>query len=787
MTAESMGALRMRNGSGPGTAGGFAIHCHGLVRLSCTGIDCTPVSKKGRALLAVLAAEQRPLGRTRIIDLLWSDRQEEQARASLRTLLADLKEQFGERFEELLSVGRESVALGASVRTDLVDASLARSAGELFEGLDHIDPELDDWLRVERSRREKQAETQPAVTGQASDVKDGQALKRWALAAVLLVTIAASALLYFRPWANPEQPVVAVLKFKDLTGRNALLADGIAEELRIHLAQHPTLNIIGRESSESMGMQHGNAVEAARQKLHATHVIEGTVLDRGGISAVSARLVSTRDNEVVWTDIVRPQGTSLRKSASQIAALIASNINESVGQGSGAAFEADAAAYSNLFKARQLNGKWEAQAAVQAKAILSPILERYPRFAPALALMAEATMRSSDHPSFAGPVPVAVARAQAVDFAGRAIKAAPEYGLAYSAMGIAHFGTGRDVEYQRRAVQLSPGSFEIHRRLARALESTGDLEGSLQHSRQAFALEPLNMRMAIAVERALAMTGRQNEIPPLIADFSRRSDNRADVLRLTQIASLDTGDLSGAYMAGLEASRLDPDDWIAANNCISVDVNLGRRKAALDLAERVKLPESGWLRLLIGRDIDAIERRMNEAGKEFWSLGSAREDASELLVANRRGAALVALYDRTRRETNGQEPNINLVPGALMTALQQSGRVRDADRILREAQVSWRELARDFSPGGRALYEAYLAAYAGNSARAIRQLEVAYAERWTNLMTITVPIEESTAFRPFRGQPRFEALLRGYYANIRRERSELEAELKRLDRNSGTS
>ena len=139
----------------PGTgeligAGAFALHCRGDVRLYFGDADCTPKSKKSRALLAILAAEQRPLSRLKIIDLLWSDRQEEQARASLRTLLADLKEQFKSHFDDLLVVDRERVALSPGVRTDLNDPSIVRPAGELFEGLDHIDPELDEWLRVER-------------------------------------------------------------------------------------------------------------------------------------------------------------------------------------------------------------------------------------------------------------------------------------------------------------------------------------------------------------------------------------------------------------------------------------------------------------------------------------------------------------------------------------------------------------------------------------------------------------------------------------------------------------
>jgi hypothetical protein len=139
-----------RNDSAGATC--FVLQCWGDVRLYRGGVDCTPKSRKARALLAVLAAEERPLTRTKVIDMLWSDRPEEQARASLRTLLADLRGQFGRTFGDLLIVDRERLALGNSVVSDIGESPAGPHCGELFENLDHLDPELDEWLRLERGR-----------------------------------------------------------------------------------------------------------------------------------------------------------------------------------------------------------------------------------------------------------------------------------------------------------------------------------------------------------------------------------------------------------------------------------------------------------------------------------------------------------------------------------------------------------------------------------------------------------------------------------------------------------
>ena len=760
----------------PATA--FTLHCRGEVRLFASNIDCTPRSKKGRALLAVLAAEGRPLTRVKIIDLLWSDRQEEQARASLRTLLADLKEQFQGRFDQLLAVDRERVALSPGVETDLSGKTRDQGAGELFEGLDHVDPELDEWLRAERGKREGSAPPTAESIVQSSE-------RRWPgthylLAALLLVATLAGTLLYLRPWATPSPPVVAVLKFKDLTGKNALLADGLAEELRIHLAHHPTIQVIGRESSESGSLQGENLVDAARLKLHATHVVEGTVLEHDGVAVVSARLVSTKDGHALWTELLRPQGASLLRGARQIAAQVASNINLTLGQGAGSAFEADPTAYSQLFQARQLNGQWDAKSANEARNILSGILARYPRFVPALALMAESTMRASDHPSFGGTIPLARARAEALAFADRAIAGSPNYGPAYLAKGLALKDTGKELPYLQRAAQLSPGTVEIHRQLARALEASGSLDEALQHHLQAVALEPLSMRMAAGLEQALGAAGRRSEIPSLVAEFAARSDNKHDILRLIQIASFDTGDLSRGYVAGTQALRIDQDDWIAANNLMTIDVWLGRRDLALARARRAGMDDSGWTALLIARDIGAVERKMNSMGREFWFTSWAREDASELLVANGRSAALVAAYDQTRRESGGKEPQARFIPGALVSALQDVRGRAEAARVMNGIRADWLELARSYPPGRKALYLAYIAGYDGDREKALELLQSALRDHWTNLDLALVPIDEVSAFRDLHGDPRFQALVRTYKEHLEREKRELETELKQF-------
>ncbi len=137
----------------------------GTVRLgNDAGDDLTPRPRKTRALLALLALAKGPVPRSRLIDLLWGDRGEDQGKASLRQALYELRGLTGSGY---LTADRESIGLGPKkLSTDLNgirrriaegDASaLAQSleaiSPPLLGGLDDLTPELDDWLRDERAR-----------------------------------------------------------------------------------------------------------------------------------------------------------------------------------------------------------------------------------------------------------------------------------------------------------------------------------------------------------------------------------------------------------------------------------------------------------------------------------------------------------------------------------------------------------------------------------------------------------------------------------------------------------
>jgi TolB-like protein/DNA-binding SARP family transcriptional activator/Tfp pilus assembly protein PilF len=125
------------------------------------GDDLTPKARKTRALLAVVALSKGPVPRSRLIDLLWGDRGEDQAKASLRQALYELRDLSN---AGLLTVNRELVDVGPKrLWTDVGEIDAASDPAQIADrlqdvqwpaigDLDDITPELDEWVRSERVR-----------------------------------------------------------------------------------------------------------------------------------------------------------------------------------------------------------------------------------------------------------------------------------------------------------------------------------------------------------------------------------------------------------------------------------------------------------------------------------------------------------------------------------------------------------------------------------------------------------------------------------------------------------
>jgi len=237
----------------------------GFLLTGSDGMEIPLTSAKAKALLAYLA--QSPgmrRSREEIVALLWSDRGEAQARASLRQVLSGMRKELGAQGAAILRVDTDSVALErGSVAVDDADGS------EFLAGLNVHDPAFDDWLRDTRLRTEH--DFGPPRHAKTSSEHD--------------------------------RPTVAVLPFNNLSGdrEQQYFAEGITEDIITELARFQSLWVIGRSSSFAFA-EMDPAEKDAGEHLGADFLVEGSVRMAGGRVRVTAQLIDAASGTRIWAD-----------------------------------------------------------------------------------------------------------------------------------------------------------------------------------------------------------------------------------------------------------------------------------------------------------------------------------------------------------------------------------------------------------------------------------------------------------------------------------------------------
>ena len=148
----------------PGAATALRLRLIGQMEArTLKGENVLPNGRKTRALLAILGLSRpRPVLRSRLAEMLWSRRPEEQARASLRQEIHRLAESLGPIGSQALAVNRDNLALRpGSVWIDVEEvlhaspeqpAALDLLDGTLLDELRGLTPAFDTWLVAERER-----------------------------------------------------------------------------------------------------------------------------------------------------------------------------------------------------------------------------------------------------------------------------------------------------------------------------------------------------------------------------------------------------------------------------------------------------------------------------------------------------------------------------------------------------------------------------------------------------------------------------------------------------------
>lgn len=718
------------------------MHCWGELRLAePAGVDVRPRGRKARALLAYLAMHPgMRIGRERLLGLLWGERAEEQARASLRQAIQELKPLANGR--GIIAIDRECLTLQeGSLVTDLdlhrwafereswpeLLAGLPEPHERLFADLDGLDSGFDDWLVIERARQNE------FLLGLLAEAR-AKALRAGdrRLARTLEARLR-------------ERDPEGVLDLDDLD--SATLAPA---PVPVAMAVQPLVQ------SEVQTVGH------RRPWLVAAAV---TLLLVGGVSSWA---LAPRDSSTPVAS--NPLATSSEVSSLYLAA---------------------------RERVRQRNP----QAIEESRGLLERALALDPNFAPAWARLALVARLEGNRPGPAGERARADALRHAHHALQLAPDLAEGHGILGVILGFDNAVGQRHIE---RAAVLDPESSEIQYWLGNTHLSRANYPRALAAFRRAFELDPTWVHVARqATETALTL-GRREEAMVYVRRVEREgSVYDARLLRGLTAANGGDLSGAAADLAQARASTDDlGKQAIVVYNRAVIMYALGLteqaqsewascrlawaegRDSALNMPERF----AGHLALRRGQIPSAARLAEMNRDRGDVRVQILLKEVVGRLIAGGRAQDAVALYDSSSgllgfsasRPVPTSPEHLTRYGPTVAAGLRAVGREREARQILLRAE-------RRVDLGLRSSRGQVSAAFLGEAAAiwamlgktdlAVAALERAVGNGWLNadLSAEDLPddLGSEPAFQTLRGHPRFERLRETLDRHLERERAEL--------------
>jgi serine/threonine protein kinase/tetratricopeptide (TPR) repeat protein len=573
-------------------------------------------------------------------------------------------------------------------------------------------------------------------------------------AAALAVVLFAAGIWWWRTStpnaAGGSQTRIAVLPFENLgSAEDAYFADGVTDEVRNKLASLPQLAVIARNSMTAYKGT-SKSLQVIAKELGVGYLLTGTVRWQKRTSGASRIRVEPELAEIGgsgmpvmrWQDSFDDVVEDVFRVQGEIATRVAGALNVKLGaqeQRQLAAQPAkNVAAYDAylrgeaLFASGAVDPKSLNAAAVQYK----QAVQLEPGFALAWARLS--LNRSLLYYNI-GPDP-ALAR-EAREAAERALQLSPGLPAALSAMSgylrMVEKDVGRALEQSAKGLAVNPNNAELLASAAMAEESLGRWDEALAHSRQARALDPRSARAAASVGRLLVWMRRYSQASAAYDDALALSPQTADYLEMKAMIRLGQGDLAGARAVLRQNPGGVPEDDLLVSFGLYWDLVWLFDEAQSQAFLRLPLEAFGGGRAgralafaqvyaLQGRAVE-LRRASEEAERAYASdLAGAPDDEQSHVL---RGLALAYLGRRDEAIREG-ERGVALMP-----------------------------ISRD-AVGGPYIQHQLVRIYIvlGEKEKALDHLEPLLKVPYY-LTPAWLAIDPN--FAPLKGQPRFEALLRG--------------------------
>jgi serine/threonine-protein kinase len=461
--------------------------------------------------------------------------------------------------------------------------------------------------------------------------------------------------------ARTASPVVAVLPFRTVgtDPDNELFADGITEDVIIHLSKLRTLDVIARSSAMAFKERTQGMAEIAAA-LNATALLDGSVRRAGNRVRIVVELVDPRTLQHLWaetydrelTDIFAIQTDVALRIASALQAELSTDERARIGRGQ----TSDLRAYGLFLQGRQHVIRFTRSGMLEAVACYERAAEVDPAYARAHAGAAQAWSELGEtggyepreafrnakaaatralelDPQLADALCVLghIKGAHEFDWTGaealfmQALALQPGHADAYDLYGRLCTAQGRyeeGVEMARRAQELDPMAHRSD--LISALQRAGRNEEALREAERAVALDPAYDRLRAAYGWALTLMGRPDEGIAQLEKAMQLSPESAQwrAQHAQALAYMGRTDEARAILSELRSPPAGR--YVSPYHIAYVHVGLGEHDAAVDSLERAFEAGAGAIyaikcsflfRPLRGHPrFEALVRRMNLSG-----------------------------------------------------------------------------------------------------------------------------------------------------------------------------
>lgn len=434
------------------------------------------------------------------------------------------------------------------------------------------------------SGSEKSARQQSKTTEAKSYLKPVLFVVSFVIVLMICITLFTSV---NKPAFN-NQHAIAVLPFENLSPNpdDAYFADGVHENIIIHLSQIAGMSVIARSSV--IPFQPGNRnIENIANELNVTAVLEGNIRRAEKIVRVSVQLIDPYSNQTMWANIYDRNVTDIFAIQNEIAHNVADALKIQITAEEKSSISRvttdNLEAYRHYLQGRSLLGPRREQTMRQAVTLFQQALIIDPDFAAAWAGLADALTYLE---TFGYAIPeVNITAKMAAEKALELNPGLAEAHFALSNLAHAKRSNSEAISRSERAIELRPSYADAYNLLSWIHKLHGNVEDAFITATKAVEFDPLgsapqsNLALtSLAEGKYQRAVSEANMIQELHPEFSTGNFIKA-------IALYHLGEFSEAKTLLQDLSV----DWAPSGSDATlalVEIALGNREEARKILEK---------------------------------------------------------------------------------------------------------------------------------------------------------------------------------------------------------